>query len=211
MTDVVVGVLALLVGLLLALRGNSAMRVLLALWGAFVGFNLGAALVAAFTDQGYLDSAAGWIAAIVLALVAAGLAYLFFALAVVLAFASMGFVLGQTVGSALGAESPWALIIAGVVGGALLGVLAIVTNLPELVLIVVSAFAGASVAITGLMLLLDAVDLDGVTEARLVADQPAWFVGQLVLAVVGIVVQVRHARRRRMSSVRRTWAGQGRV
>ncbi|WP_324651633.1 DUF4203 domain-containing protein [Georgenia sp. H159] len=212
MTDVVLGVLALLVGLLLCFRGSGAMRVLLALWGAFVGFTLGAALVAALTDEGYLESVTGWLVAVVLALVLAALAYFFFALAVVLAFASMGFVLGQTAASALGAAEPWVLTAAGVAGGVLLGVLAIVTNLPELVLIVVSAFAGASVAVAGLMVLLDAVDLDDVTAARVpIADQPAWFVGQLALAVVGVVVQVRHARRRRMGSVRRSWAAADRT
>ena len=49
-----------------------------------------------------------------------------------------------------------------------------VLALPELVLIVVSAFAGASVAVAGLMLVLDAVDLDDVTAARVpLTDQPA--------------------------------------
>src|SRR5690554_2479792 len=111
MTDVVVGVLALLVGLLLCFRGSGAMRVLLALWGAFTGFGLGAGLVAALTDQGYLATVTGWLVAIVLALVLAALAYLFYAVAIVLAFASMGFVLGQTPASVLGAGEPWLLTV----------------------------------------------------------------------------------------------------
>lgn len=137
----------------------------------------------------------------------AALAYVFFAVAVVLAFASMGFVLGQAVASTLGVSEPWALIGLGLAGGVLLGVLAVVTNLPELVLIVVSAFAGANVAVAGLMLLVDAADLAEVTAVRvLLVDQPAWAVGRLVLAVVGVVVQLRHARWRRLGSVRRSWA-----
>jgi len=207
MTDVVLGALALLVGLLLCFRGSGAMRVLLALWGAFVGFGLGAGLVAALTDQGYLETVTGWLVAIVLAVLLAALAYVFFAVAVVLAFASMGFVLGRTVAAALGADEPWVLTVVGLAGGVLLGLLAVVTNLPELVLIVVSAFAGASVAVAGLLLVLDRFDVDDVTAARVpLADQPVWYVGQLVLAVVGIVVQLRHTRRRRLGSVRRSWA-----
>ena len=207
MTDVVLGVLALLVGLLLCFRGSGAMRVLLALWGAFVGFGLGAGLVAALTDQGYLETVTGWLVAIVLAVLLAALAYVFFAVAVVLAFASMGFVLGRTVAAALGVDEPWVLTVVGLAGGVLLGLLAVVTNLPELVLIVVSAFAGASVAVAGLLLLLDRFDVDDVAAAQVpLADQPVWYVGQLVLAVVGIVVQLRHARRRRLGSVRRSWA-----
>ncbi|MPV49031.1 DUF4203 domain-containing protein [Pseudactinotalea sp. HY160] len=207
MTDVVVGVIALVIGVLLCLRGSGAMRVLLAVWGGFSGFGLGAALAAALTDQGYLATALGWVAALVLAVVFAALAYLFFALAVVLAFASMGFVLGQTIAAALGASAPWLLIGIGVIGGVVLGLLAVATNLPELVLIVVSAFAGAGVAVAGLMLLLHALSLDSLTDTQIrVADQPLWYVGQLVLAVVGVIVQVRHVRRRQPGTVRQSWA-----
>lgn len=211
MVDVVMGVLALLIGLLLCFRGRGAMRVLLALWGAFVGFGLGASLVAGLTEHGYLASTAGWLAAIVLAIVFAALAYLFFAVAVVLAFASMGYVLGQTVATALGAGEAWLITGVGVVGGVLLALLAVVTNLPELVLIVVSAFAGAAVAVAGLMLLLDVFSLDEPATAQVpIADQPAWYVGQLVLAVVGIIVQLRSARRRELGSVRRSWSAPAR-
>ena len=211
MVDVVMGVLALLIGLLLCFRGRGAMRVLLALWGAFVGFGLGASLVAGLTGHGYLDSAAGWLAAIVLALVFAVLAYLFFAVAVVLAFASMGFVLGQTLAIALGAGQGWLITGVGVAVGVLLAVLAVVTNLPELVLIVISAFAGASVAVAGLMLLLDVFSLtDPVTAQIPIVEQPAWYVGQLVLAVLGIIAQLRSARRRELGSVRRTWSAPAR-
>ncbi|WP_154794442.1 DUF4203 domain-containing protein [Occultella kanbiaonis] len=210
MTDVVVGVLALVIGLLLCFRGSGAMRVLLALWGAFIGFGLGAVLVAALADQGYLATAAGWIAAIVLAVVFAALAYFFFAVAIVLAFASMGFVVGQAIASALGVSQPWLLVIVGLVGGIVLGLLAIATNLPELVLIVVSALAGAGVAVAGLLLLFDALDLDTLTDTELrIGDQPLWYLGQLVLAVIGIVVQLRYARRRRLGSVRQSWAATG--
>lgn len=206
MTDVVLGVLALVIGLLLCFRGHGAMRVLLAIWGAFVGFGLGATAVDALTDQGYLDNAAGWAGAIVAALIFAALAYLFYAVAIVLAFASMGFVLGATVAAALGAAEPWLITGVGVVGGLLLGMLAIATNLPQLVLIVLSAFAGASVAVGGLLLLLQELDYQNLTETNLrIADQPVWYLGQLALAVLGIIVQVRHARRRRTGTLRQSW------
>ncbi|WP_168211616.1 DUF4203 domain-containing protein [Ruania zhangjianzhongii] len=207
MTDVLLGVLALLFGLLLCFRGAVAMRVLLAVWGGLLGFGLGAVLVAALTDQGPLATAAAWLAAIALALVFGVLAYLFYAVAVVLAFASMGYVLAQLLAAALGASQPWLLIGAGLIGGVALGVLAIATNLPELVLIVVSALAGASLAVSGLALLLGAVDLGSWTEAELrIADQPLWYLGQLALAVAGIIVQVRHSRRRSPGSVRQSWS-----
>ena len=212
MSDVVLGVIAALVGLLLCFRGYVAMRLLLALWGAFVGFGLGAALVAAFTDGGLLATALGWAAAIVLAVVFSVLAYVFYAVAVVLAFVSMGLILGRTLAAALGAGEPWVLTVVGVAGGLLLGFLAVVTNLPEVVLVVVSALAGASVAVGGVLLLLDVLDAADLGETQVrVVDQPLWWVAQVVLAVVGVVVQLRHARRRRLGGLRRTWSAPARA
>lgn len=212
MSDVVVGIIAVLVGLLLCFRGYVAMRFLLALWGAFVGFGMGATLVATLTDQGVLATALSWVAAIVLAVTFALLAYVFYAVAVVLAFASMGFVLGRTLAVALGAGEPWVLTLVGVAGGLVLGLLAVVTNLPEAILVVVSALAGASVAVAGLLLLLDVLDVGDLAQAQVrIVDQPLWWVGQLVLAVVGIVVQLRHARRRRLGTLRQSWGGAARA
>lgn len=207
MSDVVVGALAVLLGLLLCFRGSGALRVLLAVWGAFIGFGIGAVTVVQLTGQEYLGTVTGWVAAVVGAVLFGALAYLFYAVAVVLGFGAMGFVLGQTVASAVGAEEPWVLIMVGLVGGVVLALLAIATNLPELVLIVVSAFAGASITIAGLMLLLGMLDVESLVGADVsLAGRPAWYVADLVLAVVGILVQLRHSRRRNLATVRQSWA-----
>ncbi|PYG01875.1 hypothetical protein SAMN05216184_101340 [Georgenia satyanarayanai] len=211
MTEVITGVLAVLLGLLLCFRGSGALRILLALWGAFIGFGLGAVAVTQLTGQEYLGTVAGWAGAIVGALVLAALAYLFYAVAVILGFGAMGFVLGQTVAAAVGAEQPWVLTTAGLVVGVVLALLAIVTNLPELVLIVLSAFAGASITVAGLMVLLDMLDVESLVGAELSpAHHPAWYVGHLVLAAVGILVQLRRSRRRSPGTVRQSWAASSR-
>lgn len=211
MSDIVTGALAVLLGLLLCFRGSSALRILLAVWGAFIGFGLGAVAVTQLTGQEYLGTVTGWAGAIVGALVLAALAYLFYAVAVVLGFGAMGFVLGQTVAAAVGAGEPWVLTAAGVVGGVVLALLAIATNLPELVLIVISALAGASITVAGLMLLLDMRDVESLVRADVsLADNPAWYVGYLVLAVVGIVVQFGRSRRRRLGTVRQSWTASAR-
>ncbi|WP_413452942.1 DUF4203 domain-containing protein [Georgenia phoenicis] len=211
MSDVVVGVLAVLLGLLLCFRGSGALRVLLAVWGAFIGFGIGAVAVVQLTGQEYLGTVTGWVAAVAGAVVFGALAYVFYAVAVILGFGAMGFVLGQTVASAVGAEEPWVLIMVGLVGGVVLALLAIATNLPELVLIVVSAFAGASITIAGLVLLLGMLDVESLVGADVsLAGRPAWYVADLVLAVVGILVQLRHSRRRNLATVRQSWAASGR-
>ncbi|NED94792.1 DUF4203 domain-containing protein [Phytoactinopolyspora alkaliphila] len=206
MTEILLGLLAVAVGAFLCLRGQWAMRLLLAIWGAFVGFAVGAGLVDRLTDQGYLSTALGWIVAIVSALLFAALAYLFFAVSIILGMASMGFVLGGTLASAMGITEAWGPLLIGALCGAALAILAIVANLPQLLLIVVSSFAGASVMIAGLMLIFDVIDTEAMFDADATArDQPLWYVGGLVLAVIGIVVQLRQAGAIRRS-VRETWS-----
>ncbi|WP_129662763.1 DUF4203 domain-containing protein [Phytoactinopolyspora endophytica] len=206
MTDTVLGLLAVAIGAFLCLRGQWAMRLLLAIWGAFAGFAVGAGLVDRLTDEGYLDTALGWIVGVLVALLFAALAYLFFAVSIILAMASMGFVLGGALASALGVAEPWGLLLIGALCGVALAGIAIVTNLPQLLLIVISALAGASVVIAGLMLMFDVVESDNVLDAEATAGEHSlWYVGGLVLAAVGMVVQLRQAGAIRRT-VRETWS-----
>ncbi|MBD8061038.1 TM7S3/TM198-like domain-containing protein [Oceanitalea stevensii] len=211
MSEIITGVLAVLLGLLLCFRGSGALRILLAIWGAFIGFGVGAVAVTQLTDQEYLGTVAGWAGAIVGALVFAALAYLFYAVAVILGFGAMGFVLGQTVAAAVGADEPWVITTVGLVVGVVLALLAIATNLPELVLIIVSAFAGASITVAGVMVLLGMLDVESLVGAEVsLADHPAWYVGHLVLAVAGILGQLSRSRRRSPGTVRESWAAPSR-
>jgi hypothetical protein len=49
---IVLGAIAVLIGALLCFRGYVTMRLIISLFGAFVGFLLGAGLVAGVTDSG---------------------------------------------------------------------------------------------------------------------------------------------------------------
>ena len=73
MSSIVIGILAVAIGLLFCLRGVVAMRIVIAVWGAFVGLNLGAGIVSALSGDGFLSTALGWIVGI---LVAVGVVHL---------------------------------------------------------------------------------------------------------------------------------------
>ena len=65
MQDWVVGLLAIAVGALFCFRGFMTMRIVIPVWGAFTGFFLGAGLISAITDDGFLRSALAWVVAII--------------------------------------------------------------------------------------------------------------------------------------------------
>lgn len=212
MTDVLVGVVLVLLGLALCLRGYWTLRLVLSLWGALVGFGLGASLAAWINDNSYLASALGWIVGLALALVFALLAYLYYAVGVILSLGSMGFALGATVTAATGVTWDGVIITVGILCGLAVAALAILADVPLMLLVALSAIAGASVVVAGGLILTGALDVEQIDSAN-VADHLdghwAWTLMFVVLAVFGVLTQLRLARG--SVGARQGWSAQGRT
>lgn len=194
MSSVIVGIIAIVIGLLFCFRGVVAMRIVIALWGAFVGFVLGAGVTASVTGDGFLETPIGWIVAVIAALVLAALAYLFYVFAVVLAMGSIGYAIGVAVMVAVGVEWSWAVITVGVLVGILLAVATVALNLPDILLVIFSALGGATAVVGGIMLLTETISVDdfsGDTITATIGDDWWWYVIYGVLVVTGVVVQGR--------------------
>lgn len=211
MGGVVLGVLAVVVGLSFCLRGYLAMRVVIPIWGAFAGFVLGAGLVSSFADEGFLASVLGWVVGAGVGLVFGLLAYLYYEVSVLVAMGAIGFALGTSLMVALGVTWSWLIVLVGVAVGVLLALVAVVGDMPMVILTVLTAFGGSSVAVAGLMLLVGAISLDdfdsAATTGRL-GDEWWWYAIYLGLAVVGVVAQIRSTASLR-ASLRETWASSG--
>lgn len=206
--DVIFALIAIAAGAVFCFSGYLAFRVVIPIWGAFVGFGLGAGLVASIGGDGFLRTGLSWIVGIAVAIVFALLAYLYFAVAVVVAMGSIGFALGSSLLIALGSSWRWLMILAGIVVGILLAMAAIVANLPMVLLVVLGALGGASAITTGLMLLFGSLDTadftsDGVADR--VEHSGAWTVVYIVLVVLGVGSQLRALGRLR-GSMRESWA-----
>lgn len=211
MDDVLVGLLAVAVGALFCFRGYLTMRVVIPIWGAFAGFFFGAGLVAQFGSERFLASAAAWLVGLVFAMVFGLLAYLYFEVAVVLAMGAVGFTLGTSVVVALGITWSWVIVLVGVLTGVGLAVAAIVGDLPMVLLTVLTAMAGAVVIVGGAMLIAGTItneDLGSTATTERLRDHPGWYLVFLVLAVTGIVVQLRTTASIRQT-MRESWTGDG--
>lgn len=190
MSDVWLGILALLAGLLLCFRGGVALRLVIAFWGAFVGFSVGASIGGAVAGEAWLDGPGSWIGAVVGALVFAWLAYAFYAFAVVVAVGSVGYWLGTWAALAVGA-TPGTAAVVGIGTAVLLAVIALVARVPYLLLVLVSAAGGASAIVSGAMLLVGVADGAAMSSGDLPAGQWWWSAVWFVLAVAGIIIQLR--------------------
>ena len=207
MEDVIFALLVILAGALFCFFGYLAFRIIIPIWGAVVGFSLGAGLIAAATDEGFLRTGLAWIVALGLALLFALLAYLFYWVAVVIAMGSIGFTLGAAAMGALGVTWSWLVVLVGIVVGVLLAVVAIVSDLPMILLVVLSALAGASAVTAGIMVLTGAIGTEEFTDSAVTAradDDWWWYVVYIGVALVGVLYQARSMERMR-GSMRDTW------
>lgn len=206
MNDIAVGVIALLTGAVFCFRGYLAMRLVIPVWGAFAGFMLGAGIVSG--DAGFLGNALGWFVGLGLAVVFFVIAYLYYEVSVIIGMMGIGFVLGTGVMVAFGVTWNWVIVLSGVVLAVVLAVVAIAGDLPMVLLTVLTALAGASTMVGGLMLVFGTVDLEefdiGVTTEN-VADNWWWFVLYGGLVVGGIIAQFTDVDRRR-ETLREAWA-----
>lgn len=207
MRDIVVGLLAIAAGLMFCFRGYLLMRIVIPIWGFFVGFALGGAIVSALTDRAFLGTVLGWIIGVVIGVAFAFIAYTYYAVAVVLTMGTVGYLLGSTLMVALDVRWNWLVVTIGVVVALLLALGAILIDLPTVVLTVVTALAGATAAIGGVMLVVNRLDLaelgdDGIT-AQINASW-GWWLAYLLVALAGVYAQVQATEDVR-ASVRATW------
>jgi hypothetical protein len=209
--DILIGIFALIVGLVFCFSGYFAMRVVIPIWGTFAGFMFGAGLVDNFTDEGFLASALGWVVGVAVALVFGLLAYLYYEISVVIAMAAIGFALGSTLMVALGVTWSWMIVLVGLAIGVVLAIAAVVGDLPMILLTVLSALAGASAATTGIMLIFGAIslsDFDSAATTQRLNDDWWWFAIYAGLVVAGLIVQIRNTKRL-AASMRAAWAQSG--
>lgn len=204
MAHIWVGIVTILIGALFCFRGNVALRAVMAIWGAFAGFWIGAGAAAGLSGEALLGGPVSWIAAVLVALLFGVLAYAFYALAVVITMGSIGLGLGSLLATVLGVENDVAVAVISLLGAAALAILAITTNLPYLLLVIISAIGGAGAMVAGLLLAFGIVGIgvDEATVQQTLGEQWWWTLVHLALAAAGVAVQLRSSARK---DLQREW------
>lgn len=190
--DVLIAVLAVLIGAVALFAGFRVFLVWLPIWAAVVGFVVGAQGMAWLLGEGFLGSVTGLIVGIVVALVFAAISYVWWAVGVVVAVAGFGFAFGYAILPAIGLDSSLLSFLAGLAMAALYAIAAVVLRLPRLLVIVATCLWGSGAIIGGVLVLLNEVEPEelgyGVVD-RVVATSVIWLVVYLALAIVGMVAQ----------------------
>ena len=170
--------------------------VMLPIWGFFGGFWIGAYAISLILGSGFLATTTGLVVGFVVGIIGAVLSYLFYMVGVLIIAGAIGGALASGIMSALGFDLGLIMAIVTLVSALVAAGLTLLLNLQKLVIIVLSAMAGASLCVLSGMLLFGQV-----TVAQLQAGgnffQPIfqgswlWGIVWLALAVVGVVVQFR--------------------
>jgi hypothetical protein len=190
-----VGIIAIALGAGIMLMGYRLALILLPIWGFFAGFLLGAQLLQEFFGDGFLATTTSWIVGVVLGLVFAVLSYLFWYIAVVILFASVGYWLGWGFMTLIGfSETGLVAVAIGLLLGAVFAVAAFVTGVPLAALVVITAVGGAHALIAGILVLIGTIPVEalgsGVVNA-IISANVGWWLLALGLAIVSIMFQLR--------------------
>ncbi len=104
----------------------------------------------------------------------------------------VGFLAGSALMTALGVGWNWLIVLVAVAVSVVFAVFALVTNFPRIVLVIVSATAGATAMVAGGMLLVGALETADLTRAYVterIEDDWWWYLGYLALVLAGIFSQ----------------------
>jgi hypothetical protein len=191
MTEAVIGILAILIGLMACLAGYAVFRIVLPVLGFVVGMGLGAQLAATLFDQPYLDTPLSWIVAVVVGLLLATIAFAWWYISVALTIAGLGYAIGYGAAIGLGLTLSGS-VIAGVILAVVFALAAIVLRVPIGVVIAVTAFWGSSALIGGVLILMNRIEprqLRNGTVDVVIAESALLLAIWVVLGILGVLVQ----------------------
>jgi len=194
---VLIGALAIAIGLALVFRGFKLFLLLLPLLGFVGGFLLGAGLVEYLFDDGFLATLAGWVGGFIFGVVMALLSYLYYWLAVGVLGGFIGYqlTLGLLAWIGFNESGLLSMLIAFLVALGF-GVAFLLLRMPTVLAIVGTAIAGAGLSVAGLALALGLVPRGGLTDGVMgiySSEELGWLgvLALVVLALGGMVLQAR--------------------
>ena len=186
MDDILIGTIVLVLGAAVCFFGLWAWFIVLPIWGFVTGFFVGATGVTAVFGDGFLSTVTGWIVGLFVGLLFAAASYLFWYVGVLLATGSVGALFGSGLMEAFGADSDWVLFLVSLAIAALFVYVAFVIALPMFLVIGSTGFAGATGVVTGVLLILDRIELEDLGQGSAVAFiEESWFWAILALALAG--------------------------
>src|SRR5262245_33183456 len=150
--QIIVGIVAIVIGLAWAFYGFKAFVILLPIWAFLVGFAAGASWIQELFGDGFFATVTSWVGGLVVGVVLAVLSYFWYYAAVVILGGALGYTLVAGFLGSFGWDGFLAILI-GLAAAAVVAIITIVLAVPAWLVVVLSAVGGAVAAVNGALIL----------------------------------------------------------
>ena len=197
LNGLLLGALAIAIGLAFAFWGFRVFLILLPIWGFFAGFLLGAQGVAYIFGDAFLAEITGWVVGFLLGLLFAVLSYLYYWIAVILLGGALGYQLTIGLFEWLGLNADgWIALISGLIVGAVFAVGFFLLRMPAVLVIVATSILGAGATIAGVAIGLGLIPYQAMEFGifgNYAASDVGWLgiIAAIVVAFAGAIYQTR--------------------
>jgi hypothetical protein len=194
---ILLGILAIAVGVAFCFYGFRLFLVLLPIWGFFAGFLLGANGVTALFGDAFLATATGWVVGFLLGLLFAVLSYLYYWIAVILLGGALGYQLTLGVLQWISPDfDGFVAFVLALIVGAIFAVGFFMLHMPAVLVIVATAIGGAGATIAGVIVALGLEKHTGLEYGIWGVYQAddlsiIWLIAAIALAFAGAIYQTR--------------------
>ena len=184
---IIVGLLAIAIGLAWAFYGLKLFTILLPIWAFFFGLVAGAQWGVDVFGEGFFSSVLSWGIGLVLGLVLAAISFFWYYAAIVILGGAVGYALGDPVFDYFNISTGPIIVIIGLIVGAIFAIGTFVLGVPVLLVMVFSAFSGSAAVVNGVLLFLGQIKLEGLQEGIFGALFTNGILGTVIWLVLGAV------------------------
>ena len=182
---IIIGLLAIVIGLAWAFYGLKLFAILLPIWAFFFGLIAGAQWSADIFGQGFFSTVLSWGIGLVFGLVLAAISYFWYYAAIVIAGGAVGYMLGVGFFDWLGLGTGFIVVLIGLIVGAIFAIGTFMLGVPILLVMVFSAFSGAAAVVNGVLILFGTIKLDTLDQGIFGALFAQGIVGTVIFLVLG--------------------------
>ena len=184
---IILGLLALAVGLAWAFYGLKVFTILLPVWAFFFGLLTGAQWAQDLFGEGLFSTVLSWGIGLVFGIVLAVISYLWYYAAVTIAGGALGYMLGVGFMDWLGIDAQILGLIVGLVVGAVFAAATFLLGVPIWLIIWFSAISGSAAAVNGILIFLGRIKVDDLSSGVVNGLLTDSFIGVALWVVLAVV------------------------
>ena len=189
---VLVSLIAILIGLALTLSGYRFFIILLPIWGFFAGFSATGTTIRGLWGTGFFNTVFSWVIGLLVGLLFAVLAYLFYYAAIIILGATVGYMLGIGFMTWIGFQLGFISVMVGLILAVIFAFGVWYLKVPKLLIIILTSLAGAASLLAGVFLAFGTIplaDLQWGAVGAVVRQSWWWTLVYLALAGIGVAAQ----------------------